>query len=109
MEGHPWLSESGLWFVSVRHQGHQNASAEEVEGLAARNGISLQLEYRLNVATSRAQSVVIVVGSHGLLEPECHSPRQMQLATALCPYVEMAQLSLQLHACKDPCFIARDR
>jgi uncharacterized protein len=46
---------------------------------------------RLNVATSRAQAMVIVVGSSRLLEPECHSPRQMQLANALCRYVELAQ------------------
>jgi predicted RecB family nuclease len=48
---------------------------------------------RLNVATSRAQAMVIVVGSARLLEPECHSPRQMQLANALCRYVELAQVS----------------
>ena len=47
---------------------------------------------RLNVATSRAQAAAIVVGSPHLLEPECHSPRQMQLANALCRYVEMAQV-----------------
>ena len=46
---------------------------------------------RLNVATSRAQAVVILVGTPRLLEPECRSPRQMQLANALCRYAEMAQ------------------
>jgi len=45
---------------------------------------------RLNVATSRAMSAVIVVGSAKLFEPECWSPRQMQLANALCAYLEMA-------------------
>jgi predicted RecB family nuclease len=45
---------------------------------------------RLNVATSRAMSNVIVVGNPRLFEPECHSPRQMQLANALCRYRELA-------------------
>ena len=47
---------------------------------------------RLNVATSRAQAMVIVVGNPRLLEPECRSPRQIQLANALCRYVEMARV-----------------
>ncbi|MGA7882243.1 MAG: hypothetical protein WCD63_15380, partial [Terrimicrobiaceae bacterium] len=35
IEGHPWLGESGLWFVPKYHEGNQNASAEEVECIAA--------------------------------------------------------------------------
>jgi predicted RecB family nuclease len=167
IEGHPWLGESGLWFVPVHHDGNQNASPEEVERIAAvvnsliqprvkwidDNGQSRLLQWddvlivspynaqvsdlwkrlpgarvgtvdkfqgqqapvviysmatsspedaprgmeflyslnRLNVATSRAQAIVILVGNPRLLEPECRSPRQMQLANALCRYVEMAK------------------
>ena len=45
---------------------------------------------RFNVATSRAMSNVIVVGNPRLFEPECRSPRQMQLANAFCRFAEMA-------------------
>jgi superfamily I DNA and/or RNA helicase len=45
---------------------------------------------RLNVATSRAQTAVIVVGSSRLFEPDCRTPRQMQLANALCRFRELA-------------------
>jgi len=51
---------------------------------------------RLNVATSRAMSNVILVGSPRLMEPECKSPRQMQLANALCRYLELATVIASL-------------
>ncbi len=165
--GHPWLSDSNLWFAAVEHQGNQNSAAEEVEHIVTLMESLLQpgvtwvddkgqarplqpadilivapynaqvsdllsrmpqarigtvdkfqgqeapvviyslttsspedaprgMEFlyslnRLNVATSRAQGMVIIVGSPLLLEPECRSPRQMQLANALCRYVELAQ------------------
>jgi predicted RecB family nuclease len=47
---------------------------------------------RLNVATSRAQAIVILVGSPLLLQPECRTPRQIQLANALCRYIELSNV-----------------
>ena len=45
---------------------------------------------RLNVATSRARCVCVLVGSPDLFGPECRTPRQMQLANAFCRYRELA-------------------
>jgi predicted RecB family nuclease len=167
IEGHPWVSGAGLWFVPVEHEGSRNSSAEEVEVVArivegllkpdvkwsrdAGHPRSLKEEEdilivapynaqvsdllvrlprmrigtvdkfqgqeapvviyslttsspedaprgmeflyslnRLNVATSRAMTAVILVGNPRLFEPECRTPRQMQLANALCAYREMA-------------------
>ena len=45
---------------------------------------------RLNVATSRARCVALVVASPDLVRVACHTPRQMQLANALCRFVELA-------------------
>jgi predicted RecB family nuclease len=45
---------------------------------------------RLNVATSRARCAVIFVASPALFEPECRTPRQVQLANAFCRYLELA-------------------
>jgi uncharacterized protein len=46
---------------------------------------------RFNVATSRARCAVILVASPQLFEPECHTPRQMKLANALCRFLEMTR------------------
>ncbi|HSL98118.1 MAG TPA: AAA domain-containing protein, partial [Candidatus Deferrimicrobiaceae bacterium] len=45
---------------------------------------------RLNVATSRARCAALVVASPALVRVQCHSPRQMRLANALCRLVEVA-------------------
>ncbi|MFC1660187.1 TM0106 family RecB-like putative nuclease [Gemmatimonadota bacterium] len=44
---------------------------------------------RLNVATSRARCMAIIVGSPALFSPECRSPRQMRLANGFCRFLEM--------------------
>lgn len=46
---------------------------------------------RLNVATSRARCACILVASPLLFEPECRTPRQIQLANAFCRYLELAR------------------
>src|SRR4029077_386412 len=46
---------------------------------------------RLNVATSRAGCVSVLVGSPKICEAECRTPRQIRLANAFCRYLEMAQ------------------
>jgi superfamily I DNA and/or RNA helicase len=45
---------------------------------------------RLNVATSRARCAVVLVASPHLFAPDCRSPRQMQLANALCRFRELS-------------------
>lgn len=46
---------------------------------------------RLNVATSRAKSVCILVASPRLLEPECNTIDQMKWANSLCRYLELCK------------------
>ena len=45
---------------------------------------------RLNVATSRAKCICVLVASPSVFEAQCRTPRQMQLANAFCRYLERA-------------------
>lgn len=47
---------------------------------------------RLNVATSRAKCISILIGAPEVFETECRTPRQMKLANAFCRYLELAIL-----------------
>ncbi len=62
-----------------------SSSAED----APRGMDSLYSANRLNVATSRAMCLVVVVGSADLFAPECKSAKQMRLANAFCRLKEM--------------------
>src|ERR1700751_5196605 len=46
---------------------------------------------RLNVAVSRAQCVAVIVANPALFQVQCKTPRQIQLANALCRYIEMVR------------------
>ncbi len=44
---------------------------------------------RLNVATSRARCVAMIVASPSLMRPSCKTPRQMKLANGYAKFGEM--------------------
>lgn len=46
---------------------------------------------RFNVATSRARCACIVVASPRLFEPDCQTPKQIELANVLCRYAELCK------------------
>lgn len=46
--------------------------------------------HRLNVATSRARCVSLLIASPALLRPVCKTPAHLQMASALARYVELA-------------------
>jgi hypothetical protein len=47
---------------------------------------------RLNVATSRARCLVILVANDRVFLPDCRTTEQMRLANGVCRYLELAQL-----------------
>ena len=47
---------------------------------------------RLNVATSRARCLAVVVASPELFFPDCKTPHQMRLANAFCRFRELAEV-----------------
>jgi predicted RecB family nuclease len=59
--------------------------------LAPRGLDFLYSRNRLNVATSRARCVAIVVATPALLRVRARTPQQMRLANALCQFVETAE------------------
>jgi uncharacterized protein len=59
--------------------------------LAPRGMDFLYSRHRLNVATSRARCVAVVVASPALLRVRARTPAQMRLANALCRFAELAQ------------------
>ena len=61
--------------------------------LAPRGMDFLYSRNRLNVATSRARCVALVVGSPDLLRVRARTPAQMRLANAFCRFVELSGAS----------------
>jgi uncharacterized protein len=53
---------------------------------------------RLNVATSRARCLAVVVASPLVFVPECRTPEQMRLANAFCRFAELSRASLAVSA-----------
>ena len=45
---------------------------------------------RMNVATSRARCLAVLVGSPTLFMPHCETPEQMRLANGFCRFMELA-------------------
>jgi uncharacterized protein len=59
--------------------------------LAPRGMDFLYSRHRLNVATSRARGVAVVVASPELFRVRARTPEQMRLANAFCRFAEMAR------------------
>ena len=50
----------------------------------------LYSRHRLNVATSRARCLAVVVASPELINVRCRNAKQVKLVNALCRYIEVA-------------------
>ena len=78
-----------------KFQGQQSVVAIYAMGSSTAEDAPRVMEFlysrnRLNVATSRARCVAVVVASPELIRVQCHTPHQMRLANALCRLVEVA-------------------
>ncbi|MEZ4654963.1 MAG: ATP-binding protein [Candidatus Eisenbacteria bacterium] len=49
--------------------------------------------HRLNVATSRARCLCILVAAPAVFQPECRTPRQMRSANGFCRFLELARIA----------------
>jgi predicted RecB family nuclease len=74
--------------------------------LAPRGMDFLYSRNRLNVATSRARCVAVVVGSPDLWRVRARTPAQMRLANAFCRFIELAAAG-DGEAIADPTAVAR--
>jgi superfamily I DNA and/or RNA helicase len=86
----------GAWVGTVdKFQGQEAPIAIYSTATSSRADAPRGMEFlyslnRLNVATSRAKCVSIMVGSPELFETDCRTPRQAQLANAFCRFLELA-------------------
>jgi hypothetical protein len=88
-EGHyPWdlQPKSTMTNANVEHVVTTSTQADAPHGMEFLYSLN-----RLNVATSRARCICILVASPDVFEPECRTPRQIQLANAFCRYRELAE------------------
>jgi uncharacterized protein len=93
------LAEVGLPATRVgtvdRFQGQEAVVSIYAMGTSTAEDAPRGMEFlyslnRLNVATSRARCAAIVIASPELVRVQCHSPRQMRLANALCRLIEVS-------------------
>ena len=65
-------------------------SEGRVTGLFGASGSGTPRTMSVDVATSRAKCVCVLVASPSVFEAQCRTPRQMQLANAFARYLELA-------------------